>query len=951
MPNLEILPQDDFDGVDRKALSAVRHRFMKINEARLHRAMSVLNNYQQAFLEALPLLLHVNHALLPGYVSSTTPSGVSGFEPDKRHIRAAKSIANAFSYQPKNEPPAILNISVMGSVGTVAHSRQSDMDFWVCYDARLTAEALTELEQKLTGIQRWAEGLGLEVYFFLMNAEQFRKGERRGVSGEDCGSAQHYLLLDEYYRTGLVVAGRPPAWWVVPSEQEKHYDDFLKKLYKAGEVAPDEFIDFGGIPVFPAGEFIGAGMWQLYKGIESPYKSVLKIMLTEVYASEYPDVQGLSLLFKSAIYEGEMDLDALDPYIMMYRKLEAYLLKRKEPERLGLLRKCLYFKINEILSRPPPKGPTIWRRRALQKLVEEWEWGVPLIYLLDNRKNWKVQQVADQRKILVDELNFSYRFLTRFARDNGFSALINDEDMSLLGRKLYAAFERKSGKIEYVNPNIAPNITEEHLTILREFNAGKNGLKVGSWAVFAGAIKQSEKEDVEPIKRGRSIVEILAWCYFNNIIDSATRFTLYAGDTDLTEQELRQVLNSMAALYPERLEMASQESFHNAARPKRMSLIVNVGIDPMADMNRKGYQRITEQTDALNFSGLHENLVVSIDQITKNTWHEVMTTHFDREQSVVDCIIDFMRSHTPGKYGEMPKLDILCFSPSRPQAICQRLEHLFEGILETYYRQKHRLETRYILSVASKYFIFQFKNKQPLVKSVSSLSGLMRYLSAPQKEFSPIIFDDYAHPRDPLPFLARKNVPDMVQVFYRKLETKITFYIFDEKGSLVTFHENDIQEKPFIRKLNRFFRSVESRRKQAQPVDGQAKQSYPISFFEIVQGNPFALEPRSVSASIEEDRYHNIEVIVERSFDGEQYYSIFCDHQEFSEYKYGDGIFKAVAQHILKQRKGRAPYPIAITSIDLANATQQPETLQTAYFLQQKLALEWQINRTLKSFS
>lgn len=949
MPNLDMLPQDDFDGVDRKALSAVRHRFMKINEARLQRAMSVLNNYQQAFLEALPVLLHVNHALLPGYVSNSTPCGVSSFEPEKRHIRATKSIANAFSYQPKNDPPAIHNISVMGSVGTVAHSRQSDMDFWVCYDSRLTDEALAELETKLTGIQRWAEGLGLEVYFFLMNAEQFRQGQRRGVSGEDCGSAQHYLLLDEYYRTGLIVAGRPPAWWVVPSEHEKNYDDFLKKLYKAGEVKPYEFIDFGGIPVFPAGEFIGAGMWQLYKGVESPYKSVLKIMLTEVYASEYPSVKGLSLLFKSAIYDGEMDLDVLDPYIMLYRKLEQYLKGRKESDRLDLLRKCLYFKINEIMSRPS-KGTSNWKRKALQQLIDEWHWGVPLIYLLDNRKNWKVQQVVDQRKILVDELNFSYRFLSRFARDNGFSALINDQDMSLLGRKLYAAFERKSGKVEHINPNIAPNITEEHLTILREFNAGKNGLKVGTWAVFSGALKQAEKDEVEPIKRGRSIVEILTWCYFNHIIDSATRFTLYAGDTDLTEHEIRQVLGSMSSLYPERLEMASQESFHYAARPKHMSLIVNVGIDPMAEMNRKGYQRITEQTDALNFSGLHENLVVSIDQVTKNTWHEVMMTHFDREQSVVDCVVDFMRSHTPGKYGEMPKINISCFSPTRPQAICQRLEDLFEGILETYYRQKHRLETRYILSVGSKYFIFQFRNKQPLVKSVASLSGLMRYLSAPQKEFSPIIFDAYAHPRDPLPFLARKNAPGVVQVFYRKLETKTTFYIFDEKGSLVTFHEDDIQEKPFLRKLGRFFKSVEGRRQQSGAVDADQKKVR-TSFAEIIQGNPFALELRTVSASIEDERYHNIEVIVERSFDGEQYYTIFCDHQEFSEYKYGDRIFKAVALHILKRRKGRAPYPIAITSIDLANATQQQDVLQTAYFLQQKLVLEWQINRTLKSIA
>jgi adenylate cyclase class 1 len=581
--------------------------------------------------------------------------------------------------------------------------------------------------------------------------------------------------------------------------------------------------------------------------------------------------------------------------------------------------------------------------------MRQWHWGVPLIYLLDNRKNWKVQQVADQRKILVDELNFSYRFLSRFARENGFAALINDKDMSLLGRKLYAAFERKSGKIELINPNIAPNITEENLTIMREFNPGKTGLKVGSWAVYAGLIKQADKEEFEPIKRSRSIVEILAWCYFNHIIDSATRFTLYTGETDLSEQEIRQILSSLSANYPDRLAMASQENFHTGARPQQMSLVVNVGIDPMSDMNRKGYQRITEQTDALNFSGLHKNLVLSLDQITKNTWHEVSTTHFDRDQCVVDCVVDFMRNYAPDKYSEMPKIDIVCFSPTRPQAICQRLEDLFEGILETYYRQKYRLETRYILSVGSKYFIFQFRNNQPTVKAVSSLSGLMRYLSQPQKEFSPILFDAYAHPRDPLPVLVRKNVPDVIQIFYRKLDSKTTFYIFDEMGSLVTFHESDIQEKPFINKLNLFFKSVNKRRQNTCSAGGSGQEGYQSSFYEVLNGEPFTVENRSVVSSIEDERYHNVEVIVERSFDGEQHYTIYCDHQEFSECKYGDNIFKAVAQHLLKKRKGRALYPVSITSIDLASVVQNQESLQTTYYLQQKLALEWQIDRALKS--
>ena len=54
-------------------------------------------------------------------------------------------------------------------------------------------------------------------------------------------------------------------------------------------------------------------MWQLFKGIESPYKSVLKLLLTEVYASEHPKVECLALRFKQAVFANRLDVDEFDP--------------------------------------------------------------------------------------------------------------------------------------------------------------------------------------------------------------------------------------------------------------------------------------------------------------------------------------------------------------------------------------------------------------------------------------------------------------------------------------------------------------------------------------------------------------------------------------------------------------------------------------------------------------
>jgi adenylate cyclase class 1 len=67
-------------------------------------------------------------------------------------------------------------------------------------------------------------------------------------------------------------------------------------------------IDFGGLEEIPAEEFISATLWHLYKSLSSPYKSLLKLLLMESYASEYPRPQWLCLEVKKAIYQGNISV-------------------------------------------------------------------------------------------------------------------------------------------------------------------------------------------------------------------------------------------------------------------------------------------------------------------------------------------------------------------------------------------------------------------------------------------------------------------------------------------------------------------------------------------------------------------------------------------------------------------------------------------------------------------
>ena len=500
----EIQPQIA-EGIDRKALTTLRNRFMAINRSRLQRVLQALPARQYNVLQLIPLLFDVNHPLLPGYVARSTPHGLTGYVPEPNILHTAQALTRSFSYRrhPAGFSAEIQSLYLMGSGGTIAQSDQSDLDIWVCHAPQLSHGAVAELAAKCQLITDWAATQGCEAHFHLVNPASFSLGDRdNALSIEDCGSTQHYLLLDEFYRTAILLGGRHPLWWLVPDYEEKHYADFTRQLIDKRFIRSHESVDLGHMARIPAGEYVGAGLWQLFKGIESPYKSVLKLLLTEVYASEHPQVRCLSLDFKHAVYANQLDLDELDPYVMLYRRIERYLLARREPERLELVRRCLYIKADVRLSRRT--GSLGWKRSLMEKLVREWHWDTRQLQQMDNRHLWRVGEVTRERQQLVSELTHSYRFLSQFGRSNGVINQVNSRDLSLLGRRLYAAFERKAGKVEVINPGITPDLSEPLLTLAQRSGAGADQT---SWSLYRGTLSQPELDDHVPLKYTRHLLK------------------------------------------------------------------------------------------------------------------------------------------------------------------------------------------------------------------------------------------------------------------------------------------------------------------------------------------------------------------------------------------------------------------------------------------------------------
>lgn len=938
---LEIRP-DLSEGVDRKTLKLLRGRFLTLNAIRLERASQALSTRQQSVLRLLPLLFHVNHPLLPGYVSGATPCGLSGYQPDEAILSEAQRLTRSFVYKPKRHdgrpaPGEIFSLFLMGSLGTVAQAEQSDMDLWVCHDPQLSEEKLAELRRKCSLLEVWAASQGAELHCFLIDPKRYTEGAREAqLTSDDCGTTQHYLLLEEFYRTALWLGGRTPLWWLVPVYEEANYREFGRILQHKRFIRSDEVIDLGHLAQIPPHEFLGAGMWQLFKGIDSPFKSVLKLLLTEVYASEHPHTRCLALRFKEAVYLGKLDNEELDPYMMVFRRLEEYLQARGEQERLELVRRCLYLKIGKRLSRPPKHRQKSWQRLLLERLVNDWQWPERQLLHLDGRSEWKVPQVQNERRALVNELTYSYRFLSRLGRQLHIANPLSERDLGVLGRRLYAAFERKSDKVEFINPGIAPDLSEELLTLVQGLDDQGERL----WTLYPGSVTGQDGIGFRPLKRARHLSELLAWGQRNGVVDGGSKINLQAEGSDLSDFELANLIGSFQHSFPLPLPELSEAALLAPSQPREVLILVNVGIDPLRQHSQQNVHLTTERTDSLGYSGLRDNLVLSLDLIALNSWNELSVNHYEGPNALLDCLCDYLNSLPNAQ--ATPSLKVRCFCRNRAPAIAKRVSELFAEVSA----QLAAGPSRYLLQVQQRYHLLDLRLGQVSYRSPGDIPTLLNRLGEEQNRFSPLHLDRHALEGEDLALILGRSSPGTVQLFYRQDGQMAELSILDEHHALWRTRLPFYNERSFLLPWLRFLNSIQVRQGALRPL-GSALPG-PAACYEVQPPLPARaqrLESRSLSDDGGQLAYYPVQALISDGELGQSTLSLFCNHREFSQLEYGHELFSAAARYILSQRQEGQRYPCYLTDLDLPSRNGQP--VPTLHYLKRKAELEEKLNAAL----
>ena len=458
-------------------------------------------------------------------------------------------------------------------------------------------------------------------------------------------------------------------------------------------------------------------------------------LVLESYALQYPRFDPLCNRYKSAVYAGEKRVEKLDPYLLLYEKVEEHLQASGDHERLALARRCLYFKADKSLHQLRKKVD--WRCELLAELTERWGWSDDELTVLDARTSWKVDRTLVERKALVNALTYSYKLLSLFAREHASSVSLSERDMTILGRKLFTAFEHKAGKIDIVNHGVSQDLSESHLLLQRVVPT--EGLDY--WLLYRDVRSLEEaKSQAAPLKRGRTVMELVAWCHFNGLVTSNSRVILEDVAGNLSGRDVEMINDHLHKHFPPAAAARVDiEALGNGARLLLAGVFVNFGSEPLPKHFQKGNILTSNRSDALSFSGWHENLVSEIDYLVVTTWGEILIHKFTGMNGLIVCLCEHLSWLARGTSAKDRPSVSHCSPPRYGETISKRLAVLFESIEGWFLDSKPNWRRRYVVRGGNEYHCLLEEAGAPAHDFSGSYPDLLQHLEIPNAKFTQTI--------------------------------------------------------------------------------------------------------------------------------------------------------------------------------------------------------------------
>lgn len=640
---------------------------------------------------AIPWLLHNNVPGTPGFQPGTHPGPPHGIRDFDFNPTIQAAVLELFPRAINNrtsitQRPIVRSLLVMGSVGTIGHSGGSDIDYWVVYDeAAMTVAERTLFQRKVEAISAWARERGLDAHFFLVDVERARKDDfgKASLNAESSGTAMGRLLKEEFYRTAIYLGGDLPLWWTVPlGLDEAEYERLSQTLATSGPTIVQglSFVDLGNVGLIDRGEFFGAALWQINKSLKSPFKSLLKMALLARYLhDDYPAL--LCDVLKRRVFEGERAPQYTDPYVLLFDAISEYYASRGDWTSFRLIQKCFYLKVGLKLSRERKERDNFLQRfRVMRAYILRWGWDRDLLTDLDGLEHWSIDRVAALGQSIRNFMLNTYRQLVQTVRTS--DVRIDEEDVMVLGRRLYACFADEPGKVEHLFTYFLkePRV-EERLVALEVPSAPPNR----RWETHRRLVRGQLTGRDRAMHISADLGELSAWIVFNGLFAQSTVVGLIAQTSRATVAELRHLLERFTGLFeiPDPFAIAPG-TFLAPRRLTRVALVANFDQpkEPEDVSDKAGVFYLPENWDILNYGRTRASQLTQVTLVTLNAWGEMFCLRFTGPNALTAAVRVMYRRMDPTAPPDHPP-EVFAPHGRQYQALRNRLGKLVEQLFHT----------------------------------------------------------------------------------------------------------------------------------------------------------------------------------------------------------------------------------------------------------------------------
>ncbi|MFH1981800.1 MAG: class I adenylate cyclase [Pseudomonadota bacterium] len=643
------LTHNDPDAIARR-IRWNHKMFQAYNIGRLREMMRYLPPRRVSLFQAVPFLLHVNHPELTGYVDG--PGATFGIQ---RFYYSGfwKQGLNQFGFTQDRMRPylsddlAIQGLYLMGSIGTLAQTSKSDLDYWVVTDAiAVDDRRRAALTKKLDGIAAWGlAAFDQQITFFILDADQVASNTFTSVDRESSGSAQRTLLKEEFYRTFIFMAGRLPYWAVFPPRLDTGaYGRWINaaRTSTLASVDDSDYIDLGPVDRIDPGECLGAVLWQLYKARHDPVKAMIKAALIGHYFFRQEELGLLCEQIKTGFSQAPSATAIVDPYAAVFEHAEAFFQWIQDKDGVDLIRQCIYLRLIGF----PKKQPTASgspKAALLRRTVGAWGWPADICSDLDAYPQWTAARWREFEERIIRKIGFVFDLLQTHGHAGGSQVDMDPDDLMDLKGRISAVFKQRPGKVDRCPAAIQARAAARLMIAY-------DPRKKKPWQLrFAS--------DSQPVTEAEHLVNLVGWLIRNRAVSAAAPLvSVQIFDKSQSAGRIEQLVSAASVFFD--TPVASAMPYRQPPEMDRLLVVF--------------FSRVVFSDD----SGL------TASYLWRNSWGEyfcdtvdleLMDSHWSRLYSVADHIHRFVEK-SPRRQGTYRILDCrLAPEPRLPETVADMI--------------------------------------------------------------------------------------------------------------------------------------------------------------------------------------------------------------------------------------------------------------------------------------